>query len=51
MSIYFINALNGHVVTNGSLKCCGQELYVTGVSQLQEGIIGCVHGDVYTASG
>ena len=51
MSIHFINSLNGHVVTDGSSKRCGQELYVTGMSQSHEGMIGCVHGDVYTTSG
>ena len=51
MSIHFINALNGPVVTNGSSKRCGQESYVLGMSQSREGTVACVHGDVYTASG
>ena len=51
ISIYFTNALNGPVVTNGSSKHYGQELHMIGMNQSHKGAVGFVHGDVYTING
>ena len=47
MSIHFINALNGPIVTNDFRSIVGQDLHVTGMNQSQKRAGGCVHPDMY----